>query len=351
LYRALEPGEVTPAEVEALTRSQKRALEALARSLLPKLRGQDREALGRLLAQRGAVDTARKDRHSKRVRVRAKAGEFLGDSGSPTAVRDLIELLQDHDPRVRWSAARALGRLGHSSALSPLLASLEGPRALPVDAVADAVIQIRSCPVAVLRQGLRSRSVASRAVAVELLGRFQALAAIDEVIERLHDDPSVEVRARAARALGRMSSFRAVDALLMRVDDGPVAMRVQAIWALGEIGDPRVLPVLRDLVLEPARQMAGHAASALLIIGSSGADVLITIAEGGGRAASVAAGALASRQVLQRSSPRSGFVASPSRSGHGPLTAAGHTRDGWGWRPCRRSSPVSSRGSGPDAGV
>jgi len=302
LYGAMELGGFASGEVDALTRAQKRDLEAMARSLLPKLRGQDRETLGRLLDQWGAVETARKDRHSKRFGVRAKAGQFLGDAGSPTAVRDLIELLHDHDPRVRWSAARALGRLGHPSALSPLLASLEGPRALPVDAVADAVIQIRSCPVAVLRQGLRSRSVASRAVTVELLGRFQALAAIDEVIERLHHDESAEVRARAARALGRMSSPRAVDALLLSVDDGPVAMRAQAIWALGEIGDPRVLPVLRCIVLQPARQMGEQAASALLLIGQPGVDVLNDIAESGGRTASVAAAALASRWLLQSSS-------------------------------------------------
>jgi HEAT repeat protein len=302
LYRAMEPGGFARAEVDALNRTQKRALVALARSLLPKLRGQDRETLGHLLDQWGAVATARKEQHSKRFRVRARAGEFLGESGSPAAVRDLIGLLHDPDPRVRWSAARALGRLGHSSALSSLLASLEGPRALPVDAVADAVFQIRDCPVAVLRQGLRSRSVASRAVTVELLGRFQALAAIDEVVERLHADPSAEVRARAARALGRMSSPRAVDDLLSCIDDGPVVVRVQAIWALGEIGDPRVVPVLRDIVLRPARQMGEQAASALLVIGPSGVDVLTTIAASGGTtSASVAAGALASRQILQSS--------------------------------------------------
>ena len=228
LYAAMDRGSFIPGEVDKLSRTKQQTLQAMARSLLPKLEGADRETLGRLLDHWGAVDAARKQRHSKRTIVRAKAGEFLGDSGSPTAVRDLIELLHDPEPRVRWSAARGLGRLGHPSALSPLLACLEGPRALTVDAVADAVIQIHNCPVAVLRQGLRSKSVSSRAVTVELLGRFQALAAIDEVVELLHHDPSAEVRARAARALGRMSSPRAVDALLVHLDDGPVAMRVQA---------------------------------------------------------------------------------------------------------------------------
>ena len=301
LYGAMDRGAFVPGEVEKLSRADQRALEAIARSLLPKLRGADRETLGQLLDHWGAVDAARKQRHSKRTVVRAKAGEFLGDSGSPTAVRDLLELLHDPDPRVRWSAARGLGRLGHPSALSPLLACLEGPRALTVDAVADAVIQIHSCPAAVLRQGLRSKSVSSRAVSVELLGRFQALAAIDEVVELLHHDPSAEVRARAARALGRMSSPRAVDALLVHLDEGPLAMRVQAIWALGEIGDPRVLLVLRDIVLQPSRQISEQAALALSVIGPQGIDILSKIVASGGQTAAVAANALASRSVLQPS--------------------------------------------------
>lgn len=302
LYAALDRGAFIPGEVDKLSSTKQQALQTMARSLLPKLEGADRETLGRLLNHWGAVDAARQQRHSKRTQVRAKAGEFLGESGSPTAVRDLLELLHDPDPRVRWSAARGLGRLGHASALSPLLACLEGPRALPVDAVADAIVQIHNCPVAVLRQGLRSKSVSSRAVTVELLGRFQALAAIDEVVELLHHDPSAEVRARAARALGRMSSPRAVDALLVHLDDGPPAMRVQAIWALGEIGDPRVLPVLRDLVLQPSRQIGEKAAMALAVLGPQGIEVLSEITATGGQAAAVAANALTSRSVLQPSS-------------------------------------------------
>jgi HEAT repeat protein len=303
LFGILDEGDFNPRTVDALKPAQQRALEAQARSLLPKLRGQDREVLAKLLDRRGAVDAARRQSRSKRAAARAQAGEFLGDAGSPTAVRDLLELLHDPNPQVRWSAARGLGRLGNPAALSPLLASLEGARPMPVDVVAEAIFEIRDCPVSVLRQGLKSQSVPTRALTVELLGRFQALTAADDVIDRLHHDPSVEVRARAARALGRMGTPRALDPLLCCLSEGPVAMRVQAIWALGEIGAFQAVPALRGILLEPSRQMAELAALALVAIGPHGVKALAEIAEGVGAPALIAAQALASRADLEPSLP------------------------------------------------
>lgn len=298
LFQALDDGDLDLRALDALTPVQQRCLEAQARSLLHDLRGQDRETLARLLDRRGAVEAARRQTRSRRAGSRQQAGELLADAGSPAGVRDLIQLLADPDPKVRWSAARGLGRAGHVSALSPLLASLEGERALPPDVVADAVFQIRRCPVSLLRQGLRSRSVPTRAVTVELLGRFQALDATDDVIHLLDHDPSVEVRARAARSLGRMGSPRAVDPLLSCLDDGPVAMRAQAIWALGEIGPPQALPVLRAALLGPSHQLREMAAGALLAMGPSGVDVLAQVAAGDDSGAATAARVLASRHDL-----------------------------------------------------
>lgn len=300
LFTAMDRGSFDDDVVERLTPVQHRALDEHARSLLSNLRGRDRDVLGRLLEHLGAVDEARQRSHSRRARTRAQAGEFLGQSGSPSAVRDLVELLHDPEVQVRWSAARGLGRLGHPSALSPLLASIEGPRPVPVDVVADAVFQIRNCPTAVLRQGLRSRSVPTRAVAVELLGRFQALAAIDEVIGVLHADPSVEVRARAARALGRMGSPRGVQALVASLDAGPAAMRIQAAWALGEIGASQAVPALRVLLVGPSPRMAQTAGEALGAIGEPGVRVLHQVAEGDGPPALAAAHALAGLQPSLR---------------------------------------------------
>lgn len=303
LFGALDRGDIDPRTIDALKPVERRALEAQARSLLPKLRGQDKESLARLLERRGAVEEARRQSRSKRAAARAKASEFLGATGGRAVLLDLLERLDDPNPQVRWSAARGLGQLGDSGALSPLLASLEGARPLPVDVVADAVFQIRDCPVSVLRQGLKSRSVPTRAVSLELLGRFQALAAADDVIELLHHDPSVEVRARAARCLGRMGTARGVDALLSILDHGPTATRAQAIWALGEIGDRHAIPRLRAILFEPSHQMRELAALALVAMGPYGILLLTQLAEGDDQLAAIAADAKASRPDLAPSLP------------------------------------------------
>ena len=301
LFRAIDEGDLSSAAIEALSPVQHQVLERQAKNLLPSLRGKDRETLGVVLDRLGAVDAARRQAKSKRAVARAQAGAFLGESGSPEAVRDLVQLLQDPDAKVRWAAARGLGRLGHPSAVPALLDSIEGTLPVPIDVVAGAVAEIRECPVPLLREGLTSPSVPKRALTVELLGRFQALVAADELIDLLHNDPSVEVRARAARSLGRMGSPRAVQPLLSCVEDGPVATRAQAIWALGEMGALEALPVLRATLQGSSHHLCELAADALVAMGPSGIQVLNEVAAGGGNAAPVAARTLAVQTTLQAS--------------------------------------------------
>jgi len=49
--------------------------------------------------------------------------EALGEIG-PRAVEPLIAALKNRHPRVRWAAARALGKIGRSRAAKPLLDAL-----------------------------------------------------------------------------------------------------------------------------------------------------------------------------------------------------------------------------------
>lgn len=296
LYRALEHGDVDPGVLDALPPAFRRALDAQARALLPQLRGEDHDALGRLLERRGAVATARRQAHSGRPATRARAGEFLGQAGAVDAWCDLVELLHDPNEAVRRSAASALGRLGNPSGVPALLASVEGAHPLPVELAADAIAAIGDCPVSVLRQGLRSPSVPTRALAVELVGRLRALEATADVIGLLGADPSVEVRARAARALGRAGSPDAVTPLRACLDDASAALRAQAVVALGRLGAAEAVGGLRVMLLGPSRQLAELAAEALGGIEPGGMDVLVEVAEGDDEAAGTARRVLARRQ-------------------------------------------------------
>src|SRR5262249_6778457 len=54
--------------------------------------------------------------------VRAQAARVLGDGKVVAALGPLLERLQDEEPRGRFFAAQALGKLGRKEAVAPLLA-------------------------------------------------------------------------------------------------------------------------------------------------------------------------------------------------------------------------------------
>jgi HEAT repeat protein len=278
LFRTLDEAGPPADILHQLPRSESRLLEAKARALLPALRGDDRETLALLLDAGGATRAARQRCHSRRTNVRVTACQLLGDLGSAFAVLDLVPLLDDHRPAVRMAAARALGRLGQPTGATALLGAVEGRRPVPVDVVADAIQQIRDWPVSVLHPCLSHPSEPTRALAVELLGRVQALDSLPELVDLLEHDPSTDVRVRAARALGRTGSPRAVQPLIDCVPSGPPGLVAEAVTALGRLGAIAAVPTLRVTLHGPSPALVQAAAAALAAIAPQGVDLLEEIA-------------------------------------------------------------------------
>jgi HEAT repeat protein len=144
--------------------------------------------------------------------------------------------------------------------------------------VADAIQQIRDWPVSVLHPCLGHPSESTRALAVELLGRVQALDSLPALVDRLEHDPADEVRVRAARALGRTGSPRAVGPLIDCVPGGPPALVAEAVAALGRLGATSAVPTLRTTLVGPSPALVHAAVAALAAIEPQGVELLQEIA-------------------------------------------------------------------------
>ncbi len=126
---------------------------------------------------------------------------------------ELLSLLQDVDPAIRASAARAIGLIGDSAALPRLLQALSDPDALAGQRIAEAI------------------------------GRIGDLSVSADLLQILGSAPAAE-RARAAQALGLLHSEAAVPGLAALLGDGDAEAQRVTAEALAAIGTPAAMTAL-----------------------------------------------------------------------------------------------------------
>ncbi|HYB27514.1 MAG TPA: HEAT repeat domain-containing protein [Solirubrobacteraceae bacterium] len=257
-----------------------RTFEELSISLLPKLRGADRDALVAALENRGVLERARRRTSRSGAVGRARAAQLLGDAGDEGALPGLARLLADRDPEVRTVAARALGKLG-PTAVEPLLAALDSPRPVPAGIVTMALVHAGAAGADDLTQGLDlSRSARVRTVAAELLGQLGVLSATGRLAQTLADDPDLATRAAAARSLGRLGLPEGITPLLAALHEAqPSVLRIDAARALGRIGGASAVAALRELLVSPDIELARATAEGLAACGDAGVSALEAAAE------------------------------------------------------------------------
>jgi HEAT repeat protein len=132
-----------------------------------------------------------------------------------TAVKPLIEALQDKEGTVRKFAATLLGKLGDPRAIEPLGMTLY-----------DLHHEVGK-------------------VSAESLAQFGA-PAVDVLIEAL-SHPEMWIRIHAIQALSRIKDGRVTPLVLEMLNDPEREVKKQVILSLGNLKDPRALPALQEI--------------------------------------------------------------------------------------------------------
>ena len=197
----------------------------------------------------------------KKEIVRVEAAKSLGKIACTSAITALTERLEDWSPFVRCAAADALGLMVANEATAKLITRFSDRDTKVRIAAAKAVWLITrraELSVPILMHTLKDREAGGQATFV--LGEIgrDATAAIPALIQALQAERvyrPLRTPPSAAIALGRVG-VSAVPALLPLLEDSRTHVRIGAAITLGFIGTlardavPQLLPLLKDTDVE-----------------------------------------------------------------------------------------------------
>ncbi len=199
-------------------------IDALARVLSDErafwgTRAECASALGKIRAREG-FEALAKAAMAPHPKVRRAAVEALGSYRTSEAVEAIRpHALRDESYLVEGEAARALGHTRQAAAFDLLVDLLDRPSWFDV----------------------------VRAGAIDGLASLRDDRALPHVIAGVRYGHPARVRRAAAVALPKLASDRkARDTLEQLLDDSDPLLRIDAVRALGELGDPKARPALRD---------------------------------------------------------------------------------------------------------
>ncbi|GAB1540027.1 hypothetical protein NUACC21_26960 [Scytonema sp. NUACC21] len=176
--------------------------------------------------------------------VRRIAADALGKIKDIQAVTALIHALNHEDFSVRSSAAIALGKIKDPQAVAVLIHALNDEDSDVRSSAARALGEIKDTQaVAVLIHALNDEDSSVRRSAADALGKIKDIQAVAALIHALNDEDS-DVRSSAARALGKIKDTQAVAALIHALNDENSFVRESAADALGKIKDTQAVSVL-----------------------------------------------------------------------------------------------------------
>ncbi|MEI7473655.1 MAG: HEAT repeat domain-containing protein [bacterium] len=179
------------------------------------------------------------------IKVRCLVAKVLGNIKNHSAVVPLLYILNNKDEnyKLRLAAADALGIIGDRFAVAPL-----------IDLVVDE----------------DEKSVYVRESAAKALGMIGDMSAIDPLVNLLEAkkgivDKFTFLKERAIEAIGRLGfkDDRTFKVLTHSLMDESSQVRINAIEALSDLDDERVLPLIQKMLFDEEEEVARTAVIAL----------------------------------------------------------------------------------------
>jgi len=253
--------------------------EGVAEGLLPALRAEDPSVRGAAtwaLARLGPEASPVREPLAVVLRkdvvpfVRAGAAGALGSMASPSSAPVLFEALGDTDEAVRWSAARALGRLRLTADFLPqLIEALKSADPYVRGFAAWSLGEMGTMAAGAtgaLVEALRAEEASGRGTAIPALGKIGPAArqAVPALVQALKS-PYGPRRWSAARTLGRIGpgAEAALPALILALEDPNDHVRLHAARALGRIGRSAAAPALEKALKDPNEGVRAESRAAL----------------------------------------------------------------------------------------
>ena len=176
--------------------------------------------------------------------------EALGKMAAADAVEELVSEISSDPVSVQGKAIRALGKIQDPRAIPSLTSTLYGPDQSIRPVVIRALGQIGGeTAVSTLVNILRYENDPDYMIALKALARCAYPDAIPLLIE-LFKHPSPNISKLAGKALARTGEQSFQDLLSLLPASSPLRRR-QIAWILGEIGSPKSIEVLAQLLNDP----------------------------------------------------------------------------------------------------
>jgi HEAT repeat protein len=246
----------------------------VGRTRFDRRRGESSRPLGSREARRLVARALRPVGTERGTWRRIAAFSRLARAHHPAAPRVVRQALSDRDERVSAAAVRALGEIGDEWAVELLVDALREGR-VPRSRVASQLEHVYPLPAPQLVPLLRDRDPAVRFWAATLLAPYPELGESQLVL--MTHDRDANVRAAAAETLGTRGGQASCTAILALLDDPAWFVRVHAARSAGQLLEAAATSSLVRLLCDARWWVRTAAKDALRGIGPDAVPALLAM--------------------------------------------------------------------------